>query len=269
MDFVAIDLPSNHKTVLEHFVAACQSDTRIVAAFLGGSYASGKADGWSDVDLYLITADEAYDDFLDDKEALICQLGEPLYLEDWGTPHCYFFTLADGTEGELGIGRASRFQQIHGGTYTVLVDKQGILDGVQFPLHQADPSEQIDTMRQLMMDFWHEFRHFHKALAREQLWFAIGSLEELRGICVNLARLRYNLIDPDVGDEPYWKLDQAMPVEQLELLGTTFCPLERKAIRQAGQTILEYYREAASALAETHGIAFPAELDQVMTAHIQ
>ncbi|MEZ4672895.1 MAG: hypothetical protein R2932_01465 [Caldilineaceae bacterium] len=120
--------------------------------------------------------------------------------------------MADGVEGELWIGKASDFQGIHGGAYQVLVDKQGILDGVTFSLQEADPTEQLAKLRQLIMDFWHEMGHFTKALGREQLWFAYGSLEELRSICVNLARLQHNFEDPDVGDEPYWKIDLAMPV---------------------------------------------------------
>ena len=37
--------------------AACQQDDRIVAAFLGGSYVTGTADDYSDLDLYLLTTD--------------------------------------------------------------------------------------------------------------------------------------------------------------------------------------------------------------------
>src|SRR5438093_9783266 len=43
------------QTVLQRVVAACESDTRVVAAFLGGSFAAGRADEQSDLDIYLIT----------------------------------------------------------------------------------------------------------------------------------------------------------------------------------------------------------------------
>jgi hypothetical protein len=55
-------------------------------------------------------------------------------------------------------------------------DKKGILSGVDFPQHKADPAAQLNTLRQLIMGFWHEISHFNKALARGQLWFAYGSL---------------------------------------------------------------------------------------------
>ena len=262
-------LPSNHKIIVDRFVAACQADARVVGALLGGSYATDTADAHSDLDLYVITTDEAYEEFIVEKEAFIQQLGEPLFLEDWGKRHFYFFILADGTEGEVGIGQASRFQQIHGGTYVVLVDKQDILAGVDFPSHAADPLDQSETLRQLIMNFWHEVGHFNKALARGQLWFAYGSLETMRHICVNLARLRHNFADANVGAEPYFKLEQAMPVAQVAPLQATFCPLEAAAIRRAGFVLLQFYRETATVLAETHGLIYPAELERLMTAPLE
>ena len=68
------------QAVLRRFVAACEQDERVVAAFLGGSLAAGSADEWSDLDIYLITTDEAYEDFLDSRKAFIRRLGEPIFL---------------------------------------------------------------------------------------------------------------------------------------------------------------------------------------------
>ncbi len=260
------NLPANHKFIVDRFVTACQADARIVAAFLGGSYATGAADAHSDLDLYVITTDEAYEEFLAGRAAFVHRIGEPLFLEDFGKADRYFFILADGTEGEVGVGHASYFMHIHGGAHTVLVDKQALLTGVDFPLHEADPTEQTETLRQLIMNFWHEVAHFNKALARKQLWFAYGSLETMRHICVNLARLRHNFADAETGDEPFFKIEQAMPVEQLVALQATFCPLETDAIRQAGAIVLQFYREVATELAKRHGLAYPAELERVMLA---
>lgn len=257
-------LPSNHKIILDRFVAACQADARIVAAFLGGSYASGAADDYSDLDLYLITTDEAYEEFLTEREVFVRGLGEPLFLEDFGKAYCYFFILTDGTEGEVGVGHASHFTHIHGGAHTVLVDKQALLTHVTFPMHEADPTEQTEHLRQLIMNFWHEMGHFNQAVARNQRWFAYGSLETMRHICVNLARLRYNFADADVGEEPYFKVEQAMPVEQLAPLQATFCSLELEAIRQAGVVLLQFYREVATSLAEAHGLVYPTVLEKLM-----
>ena len=146
----------------------------------------------------------------------------------------------------------------------MLLDKHGLLTDVTFPLHEADPTEQNENLRRLIMNFWHEVGHFNQALARNQLWFAYGSLETMRHICVNLTRLRHNFADASVGEEPYFKLEQAMPVEQLAPLQVTFCPLEATAIRQAGAVLLQFYRAVATDLAEAHGLVYPTALEKLM-----
>ena len=105
----------NQQTVINRFTSACQDDSRVVAAFLGGSHVTGTVDIYSDVDLYLITRDEDYEDFLAGRKAFVALLGEPLFLEDFGIPNCKFFVLSDGTEGELWIGSESGFDHIYSG----------------------------------------------------------------------------------------------------------------------------------------------------------
>ena len=192
-------LPLRRQAVIDRFVNACQADDRIVAAFLGGSYAREAADAYSDLDLYVITTDEEFDDFCVRRAAFVELLGEPIFVEDFDIPDMLFYIFADGTEGELGIGRESRFDQIHSGPYTVLLDKKGVLTGAAFPGHGTDPLEQTEKLRRLIYWFWHDLSHFITALGRGQLWWAQGQLEELRRYCINLARLRNNFSDADVG----------------------------------------------------------------------
>jgi len=64
-----VQLPSHHRIVLDRFLAACQTDERVLVACLVGSYAKGTADTYSDLDLFLLTPDAAYDDFCAGREA--------------------------------------------------------------------------------------------------------------------------------------------------------------------------------------------------------
>jgi predicted nucleotidyltransferase len=254
----------HHQVVTNRFIAACQADERVVAAFLGGSYARGTADAYSDLDLYLVTTDEAYEDFFAGRQAFLRLLGEPVLLEDFNGYgfDMLTFIFADGTEGELGLGRESHFTHIHGGPYRILLDKKGILAGVVFSLHEPAKAEQIETLRQLVYWFWHELsQHFITALARGQLWSAYGALEQMRLTCVNLARLRQNF---QVAAEGYEKVEQAIPVEQLAPLQATFCPLEQAAMLQAALVIVRFYQQLASPLARAHGITYPADLERVV-----
>ena len=266
MDSQEIQPPHNHQVVIDRFVAACQADERVVAAFLVGSNAKGTADAYSDLDLYLITPDEAYEDFIAGREAFIRLLGEPVFLEDFDLPNVVFFIFPDGTEVELTLGRESQINHIFSGPYPVLLDKKRILAGAVLPWHEPAQAEQIETLRRQVYWFWHDLSHFIAALGRGRLWWAYGQLEELRRYCVNLARLRHNFAAEADG---YDKVEQALPVEQLSSLQTTCCPLEPGAMLQAALVLVRFYREVAPLLARTHGLTYPAALDRVMSERLE
>lgn len=262
-------LPSHQREIVDRFVTACQADDRILAAFLGGSYAAGKADQFSDLDLYFITTDAAYEDFIAERERFVHFLGKPLFLEDFGVTHGYLIIFDNGAEAEFWFGRESHFNHIHKGPYEVLLDKKGLLAGAVFPPHVADPAEQTDLLRQQLDWFWHELSHFLKAMGRKQLWFAYGQLEVMRQICVNLARLQYNFADAYSGAEPYFKVEQVLPVERLSPLQTTYCAMDYVPMLQAARVLGRFYQEVAPALAKAHHLPYQAELERMMFAQLE
>jgi len=269
MDAEKNRLPQNYQVIVDHFVAACQADERVVAAFLVGSYALGTADAHSDLDLYLIIADEAYDDFVAGRAAFIRLLGEPAFLEDFDVPNVALTIFPDGTEVDVLLGRESAVSHIFGGPYQLLLDKKGFPAGAA-PPPQRSPAQaqQVETLRRQVYWFWHDLSHFIKAMARGQLWWAYGELEALRGYCVALARLRQNFSDIGVG-EVYFKVEHALPTEQLAPLQTTFCPMEPGAMLQADWVILHFYQEVAPPLARAHGIVYPVDLERVMSDRLE
>jgi len=103
----------------------------------------GTTDAYSDLDLYLITTDESYADFIAGRQAFIRLLGNPLFLEDFDLPDTVFFIFPDGVECELGIGRESQFDHIYFGPYRILVDKKHILEGAVFSGQPPAPAAQI------------------------------------------------------------------------------------------------------------------------------
>lgn len=256
----------SHPAVIERFIAECRADERIVAATLYGSHASGAADAHSDLDLGLITTDKDYGDFIAEREAFIRLLGEPLFLEDFGSPVAVFFILSNGAEVELSIGREGDFMHNHGSAYRVLLDKKNLLAGAVFPRRNPTEEEQVETLRRLVNWFWHDLSHLIAGLGRGQLWWAYGQLEELRRMCVDLAHLRH-----DFSAEPsgYEKVELALPVEQLAPLQSTFCPMEPDAMRQAAHTLLRFYQEVAPPLAQAHGIEYPYELERLMVERLE
>ncbi len=257
---------AHQQAFMDRFVAVCRTDARVVATFLGGSSVKGTADASSDLDLTMITTDDAYADFTAGRKEFLDQLGEVVFLEDFDLPHNVFFILSDGTEGEIWIGSARHLADIHSGPYKVLLDTKGILAGAVFPEAAPTPAEQLETLRRLIAWFWHDLSHFTTAMARDQLWWAHGQLEELRRYCVQLARLRQNFVASADG---YEKVDLALPVEQLSPLLASYCPLEYTAMLQAAGVIVQFYQALAPLLALTHGVAYPVGLERVMLDRLE
>jgi predicted nucleotidyltransferase len=257
-------LHPNHQGILDRFVKACQPDERIVAALLVGSYVKGKADEHSDLDLYLITTDEAYDDLVSKREAFVRLLGEPLFMEDFDLPGIVFLIFPDGSEVEISYVRERQANHVFSEPFEVLLDKKNITAGVVSRDHEVDRDGQTEKMRRLIYWFWHELSHFIAAMGRGQLWWAHGQLGALRLYCMNLARLQNDFSDADVGEEGYFKIENVLPVEQLSPLQTTFPPLEQSAMLQAVAVLVNYYKGLAASLAQMHGITYPNGLERVM-----
>jgi predicted nucleotidyltransferase len=255
----------NHAAVITRFVDACTADGRIVAAFLGGSIARGEADAYSDLDLGLLVADDAYNDVLAERADFIRKLGDPLFLEDFGHEGIAFFILPDGTEGELFFGRESELGEFLEGPHRALVDRKGLLAGAGFVRPKPDPAVQAEELRRVLYWFWHELSHFIAALGRGHLWWAAGQLEALRGHCVNLARIEQHV---EIQEEPYEKLDQAISTNELAALRSTFPPMERGPMLRAVLDILAFYRELAPRAAREHGLTYPAELERLMSSRL-
>lgn len=264
-----MQLPSHQQAFVDRFIAACRADDRVVAAFLGGSYARGTADAYSDLDVYLVTTDDAYADFMADRRAFLSRLGEPVFLEDFEPLNLVLFVFADDVEGELGVGRAGAFTHIHGGPHQILLDKQGILTGIAFPGYQPERAEQIEKLRRQIYWFWHDLSHFITALGREQWWSAYGQVEALRRGCLNLARLRADILDAAVGEDVYSRVEHALPAASLAALQSTFCPPERDALLRSVFVLLRSYQAAAPELAQTHGLVYPAGLERVLVSRLE
>src|SRR4051794_30501451 len=216
------------QVVLQRFVTACENDSRIAAAFLGGSLASGKADEYSDLDIYVVTTAEDYAGFFAERYAFLHSLAEPVYLEDFNAFgfDMIWFTFADGVEGELSLAPETGFTHIHGGPYKPLVDKKGLLAGKIFPLYEPTGEQQIQTLHEQMYGFWEALSHFITAMHREQLWTAYGSLDEMRMKCLKLLRLQHDFATEHTA---YSKVEQYVPEDELAALKASCCLLEPDA----------------------------------------
>lgn len=67
--------------LLERIVATLQVDSRVVAAWVSGSFGRGVDDAWSDLDLHVAVDDKALPAFFDERPALYRRIGTPTLIQ--------------------------------------------------------------------------------------------------------------------------------------------------------------------------------------------
>lgn len=244
--------------------ALCQADPRIVAAFVGGSLATGTADKYSDVDAYLIVKDGACAGLLGEREAFMSQLGEPVFLEhfDGFGFDMILFIFADGVKGELALAEVGDLMRIHHGPYRVLVDKAGLLEGVTFPVEQVAIEEQRQHLLGHIKSFWRGFLVMSQALGRGNLLSAATYSEGVRRRLVSVCRLSADFCDP--GGHP--RLEAILPPDLQEALAGVFPPLERQAMVEAARRMADLFQGLARPMAAQQGVTYPGALERVVLA---
>ena len=260
---------TDHEAFIGRFAAACEVDTRIAAAFVGGSRGAGTADEHADTDLYLILRDEAYDDFFAVRRDFMRRLGDPALLEDFNGFgfDMLLFIYADGVEGELVLGRASSFDHIPSGAFRTLLDRDSILPGQPFPpIKQLGAEEQHEHVRWMVYWFWRDLSQLSRCMARGRLWSAYAHLEMARHTGLGLLRAKHGF---SASLETYHKIEFAVDAEELAPFQRTFCRIERDAIVEAVRGLLHIYWRLAPPLAAAHGVAYPEKLEHAVLRRLE
>jgi predicted nucleotidyltransferase len=127
------------RAAIASFRAACERDPLVAAAYLGGSFAAGRANEDSDVDVYVVSLEDDYAQLWARRLDFVHAMGQPERVAELANFEglgfdIVHFELAGGVTGEVACGHTGNFMQMHGGPYEVFVDRIGLLDGVTFPL---------------------------------------------------------------------------------------------------------------------------------------
>lgn len=248
----------------ERFESIGLADERIRAVLVYGSHADGTADAFSDLDIGLVVDDAAYEDVLAHSQELVRAIGAPLLIEDFGNPANLHAILADGLDLELILTRESELTLEL--PYRVLLDKDGVETRARARPPTPAPDVDSEQIRQLVDGFWHDVGHLVTALGRANTWWAYGQLDEVRRMCLNLARLEAGVQSED---EAYWKVEEAVPAERLASLHATVAPPEFGPMIAAAGAVLDLYRELAIPLAAKHGVPYPSELDRLVSDRLR
>lgn len=187
------------EALLQQVVHLLKQDGRIVAAWLIGSLGRAEEDGLSDLDLWVVVADE-YSRFVNaGRRDFVTHLAPPLLILEapQNAPEhgAYLLTLYPGQAGPHQIdwywqplSEASLPENAH-----LLFDHAGIPSSGLQPLQTAPdpqtPTERAAAASERTNFFWAMIPIAAKKAARRQTWEALGMIGMIRGTLKEVKRL--------------------------------------------------------------------------------
>jgi hypothetical protein len=249
------DLP-RHRARLEAACRAAMEDPDVVGMALGGSFAEGSPDEYSDLDLKIVVEDEAFDRALGRREELAEACGHVVAAFTGGHvgEERLLITLYDDLlhVDFLVVGLSGLAEQNHGRPVHVLWERNGRLSKILPGEPSHDPASDLEWMEARI---WTWVWYTHSKILRGELYEAIDALNVVRGwVLFRLTALRAG--EPSRGAR---FAEERIGDRAEEFARTVAGPLDREALLEALRATVRLYLEMADPLLERHGIERASE----------
>lgn len=253
---------ATRSAAVEGFRRLAVEDPRIVAAFLGGSLASGRADDYSDIDVYYVVDPAEYESFHSSVPSLIEKLGRVAYFDEHNNFgfDLVLFMLTDGTKGELGLGTIEKMKVMHAGPFKVLVDKKSVLKNMEFPFEELPAGDALrrDVEKQFRW-YWYWYGIVMTASSRGHLFSAQSALNTMREHLFKLLRYSYNV-------QPGEKSERSLPRSLLVEIGKTLPIYDPNSMRACAVTMTEILKRETKDLLKKTEAKYPTLFEKTTLA---
>lgn len=250
-----------HRNVLERAVVRFRDDERVVGLVLGGSLALGGADFYSDVDLYVIVRDEAFDAVFAERDEAAEAIGSPLLrftVEPVpGDSSDYIVTYPGPVKLDLMYHRES--EVVPGSKWKdrpVLKDDSGSLAAVVWGSAGSGPGRPApEAIAGLEQRFWTWCWYVFGKIVRGELWEALDGLRTIRSLAL------LPLLDWAAGrpHEGYRRLEHRLDPRMSGLLAATVVPLRPGELYVALRAEITLFRELRAIVFDRNGLTFDPE----------
>jgi predicted nucleotidyltransferase len=266
----SLDRLPQHRVLLERVFARFRDDTRAVGLVLSGSLAKGGADFYSDVDLYVMVRDGAFEDVLAERTATAEALGSPLFgfavdpVAGGSTDHIVLY------EGpvkfdfmylrESDLGPHPRWDGC-----VVLKDTDGRLGTVVARSEALGPPRpSAEVLWELNQKFWTLSWYAFGKIERGELWEALDGLHSIRSLAL------VPLLDwiAERRHEGYRRLEPKTNQKQTSRLSATVAPMRASALHAALRAEVELFRELRGAVLERYGLSIDLAPEEVLESEM-
>ena len=252
--------------ILKKISEALSSDNRVRALFVGGSFAADKANRYSDLDLYIVVDNEQYQQFVDDRLKMAQRVAPVLFhgdvLMDF---HLFIVIFENMVKADLGIAPVSNFAHIHTGPFKVLLDRDNLLDGVDFA-EKVSRQSLRNELAEIAKWFWYDIFAIAGEMRKDDFWTAHLVIERARE---KLARLMSIRCAPQNEPRGYNKLGRSVPPQDLAPLAKTFYRFDEKEMWESVNTMVDIFEKEARFLCGKYGISYPQHLHTNVRTYFQ
>ncbi len=173
--------------LLRSVIGLLEGDQRVAAAWLIGSEGRGAADELSDIDLWIVVADEYIDVVKAERRLIVARVGAPVLVLTTDDPPAappggaYLLALYAGRVGALHVDW--RWQPRSGATLPrqqvrLLFDRAGL--PLEAEAGERTREERATAAARHVEDFWGQSVIAVKAAVRGQAWAALGRIHFMR-----------------------------------------------------------------------------------------
>ena len=252
----SLDRLPQHRELLERAFARFRDDFRAVGLVVGGSLARGGVDFYSDLDLYVVVRDGAFEEVFAERNSTAEALGSPLFgfavdpVPGDSTDHIVVY------EGPVKFDfmylRESDLEPHPKWVgCVVLKDTDGRVGAVVARSEALGPPRpSAEDLSELNQKFWTLCWYAFGKIERGELWEALDGLHSIRSLAL-VPLLDWALERPHEG---YRRLEQKTDPEEASGLLATVAPVRAQALYAALRAEVELFRKLRATVLNRYGL---------------
>jgi len=243
------------ETLLRKVASLVGEDPGFMGMWTVGSMATGTADRYSDLDLYLLVRSDKYNEVYSERSSFARKIGKVISTFEVEWPNCQLYGVILDSCVEVDLCYCKPEQVEIFGPYKIIVDKEGSLQEL---LSKHTLTYETDVKKRLTehLDFAaYNLMHAINMLGRGEYWSSIRQVEMLRKRIVSLIGLRTKT---DV-EEEYRRLEQLVKEETNKSLQETLCHYDFESIAGAIHATAALFVREAQKLCRDENLSFPPE----------
>jgi predicted nucleotidyltransferase len=259
-----------HRELLERAFARFQDDARAVGLVVGGSLAYGGADFYSDVDLYVVVRDGAFEEVFAERDPIAEAVGSRLFAFDvdpvpgGSTDHIVIYERL--VKFDFMYLRESELEPHPKWVSCAVLKDTGGRVGTVVARSEAlgPPRPSAEELSELNQKFWTWCWYAFGKIERGELWEALDGLHSIRTLAL-VPLLDWSGERPHEG---YRRLERKTNQEQASRLSATVAPMQVHALHAALRAEVELFRELRAAVLDRYGLSIDPAPEELLESEM-